>query len=73
LSALKSAPGQDDEQLKFLVAGDADAINDETTLVFGEKAVEWSQYALAIIEIVGPMLIAQGQAEEAPDHHLYDI
>jgi uncharacterized protein (TIGR03545 family) len=65
LAALKSAPGQDYEQLKSLVAGDADAINDVTTLVFGEKAAEWSQYALAVFDFLGPMLIAQGQAKEA--------
>lgn len=64
LATLKAAPGQDYEQLKSLVAGDADAINDVTTLVFGEKAGEWSQYALAVFDIVGPMLNAQGQAEE---------
>lgn len=64
LAALKAAPGQDYLQLRSLVAGDADAINDVTTLVFGEQAGEWSQYALAIFDIVGPMLNAQGQAEE---------
>ena len=64
LVALKDAPGQDYEQLKSLFAGDADAINDVTTLVFGEKAGEWSQYALVAFDIVGPMLNAQGKAEE---------
>jgi len=64
LAALKSAPSQDYEQLKLLIAGDVDAINDVTTLVFGEKTSEWSQYALAVFDIVGPMLNTQGQAEE---------
>jgi uncharacterized protein (TIGR03545 family) len=47
-----------------LVAGDADAIDDVTTLVFGEQIGQWSQYALAAFDIVGPMLNAKGQAEE---------
>ena len=64
LVALKVAPGQDYAQLKSLVAGDADAINDATTLVFGEQFDQWSQYALAAFDIVGPMLKAQGKAEE---------
>ena len=64
LAALKSAPSQDYEQLKLLIAGDVDAINDVTTLVFGEKTSEWGQYALAVFDIVGPMLNTQGQAEE---------
>ena len=64
LVALKVAPGQDYAQLKSLVAGDADAINDATTLVFGEQVDQWSQYALAAFDIVGPMLKAQGKAEE---------
>jgi uncharacterized protein (TIGR03545 family) len=64
LAALRSAPSQDYKQLKLLVTGDADAIKDVTTLVFGEKASEWSQYALAVFDIVGPMLNTQGQAEE---------
>jgi uncharacterized protein (TIGR03545 family) len=64
LVALKAAPGQDYAQLKSLVAGDADAINDVTTLVFGEQIGHWSQYALAAFEVVGPMLKAQGKAEE---------
>lgn len=64
LAALKAAPGQDYAQLQSLIAGDADTINDVTTLVFGEKAAKWSQYVLAAFNMVGPMLNAQGQAEE---------
>jgi uncharacterized protein (TIGR03545 family) len=64
LAALRAAPGQDYEQLKLLIAGDAGAINDVTTLVFGEKVGEWSRYALAVFDIVGSMLNAQEQAEE---------
>jgi uncharacterized protein (TIGR03545 family) len=62
LAQLKAAPGQDYEQLKALIAGDAAAINDVTTLVFGDKVAQWSQYALAAFEIAGPMLA--GSAEE---------
>ena len=64
LIILKAAPGQDYAQLKSLVAGDAQAINDVTTLVFGEQVGEWSQYALATFDIVGTILKTQEQVEE---------
>lgn len=56
LAQLKAAPGQDYDQLKALVAGDAGAISDVTTLVFGEKAGQWSEYALTAFDFVAPML-----------------
>ncbi len=62
IAQLKAAPGQDYDQLKSLIAGDAAAINDVTTLVFGDKVAQWSQYVLAAFEIAGPMLA--GSAEE---------
>jgi uncharacterized protein (TIGR03545 family) len=64
LLALKAAPREDYAQLKSLVTGDTHAINDVTTTVFGEQVGQWSQYALAAFNIVGPMLKAQGLAEE---------
>lgn len=66
IAQLKVAPGQDYEQLKALVAGDAGAINDVTTMVFGEKAAQWTEYGLAAFDIVAPMLNkTQQQTEEA--------
>jgi uncharacterized protein (TIGR03545 family) len=64
LLALKTAPGEDYAQLKSLVTGDTNALNNVTTIVFGEQVGQWSQYALAAFNIVGPMLKAQSQAEE---------
>ncbi|WP_133471415.1 TIGR03545 family protein [Paraglaciecola marina] len=64
VSALKAAPTQDYEQLKSLLAGDADAIEDVTTLVFGEQIGQWSQYTLAAFEIIGPMLKSSREAEQ---------
>jgi uncharacterized protein (TIGR03545 family) len=64
LLALKAAPGEDYAQLKSLVTGDTNALNDVTTIVFGEQVGQWSQYALAAFNIVGPMLEAQVQTEE---------
>ncbi|MEP2650517.1 MAG: TIGR03545 family protein [Paraglaciecola sp.] len=64
VSILKEAPNQDYNQLKSLLAGDADAIEDVTTLVFGEKMGEWSQYALAAFEIIGPMLKSSSKADK---------
>ncbi|MEP1555002.1 MAG: TIGR03545 family protein [Paraglaciecola sp.] len=64
ISALKEAPTQDYDQLKSLLAGDADAIEDVTTLVFGEQIGQWSQYTLAAFEIIGPMLKSSSEAEK---------
>ncbi|MEO9946633.1 TIGR03545 family protein [Paraglaciecola sp.] len=64
VSALKEAPTQDYDQLKSLLAGDADAIEDVTTLVFGEQIGQWSQYTLAAFEIIGPMLKSSSEAEK---------
>jgi uncharacterized protein (TIGR03545 family) len=66
IAQLKAAPGQDYEQLKALVAGDAGAISDVTTMVFGEKAAQWAEYGLAAFDIVAPMLKnKEQQSEEA--------
>lgn len=64
LSALKSAPQQDYNQLQSLIAGDADAITDVTTTIFGPQAEQWSQYALAAFEIIGPMLTSQKEIDQ---------
>ncbi|KXI29614.1 TIGR03545 family protein [Paraglaciecola hydrolytica] len=64
LAQLKAAPGQDYEQLKSLVAGDAGAISDVTTMVFGETAGEWSGYALAALDILAPMLKNKEQQQQ---------
>jgi uncharacterized protein (TIGR03545 family) len=67
LAQLKAAPGQDYSQLKALLAGDAGAIEDVTTLVFGEKAGQWSRYALAAFDMVAPML--EKKRQEAEEQH----
>jgi uncharacterized protein (TIGR03545 family) len=64
LAQLKAAPEQDYDQLKALVAGDAGAISDVTTMVFGEKAAQWSGYALAAFDIVAPMLKSKEQEQQ---------
>lgn len=64
LAQLKAAPGEDYEQLKALVAGDADAISDVTTMVFGEKAAEWAEYGLAAFDMVAPMLKNKEQQQQ---------
>lgn len=63
LTQLKAAPGQDYEQLKALVAGDAGAITDVTTMVFGEKVGQWTEYGLAAFDIVAPMLKSKEQQQ----------
>ena len=64
LAQLKAAPGQDYEQLKALVAGDAGAISDVTTMVFGEKAAQWAEYGLAAFDMVAPMLKNKEQQQQ---------
>jgi uncharacterized protein (TIGR03545 family) len=64
IAQLKAAPGQDYQQLQSLIAGDADAIKDVTTLVFGDKVGQWSEYALAAFEIAGPMLADSGEQQQ---------
>lgn len=64
LVKLKNAPQQDYQQLKALAAGDQDAIQDVTQLVFGEQAAQWSKYVLAAFDILAPMLKSTGQQEQ---------
>ncbi|MFT4993737.1 MAG: hypothetical protein ACI965_000758 [Paraglaciecola sp.] len=64
LARLKVAPDQDYQQLQSLITGDADAIKDVTTLVFGDKVGQWSEYALAAFEIAGPMLANRGEQHQ---------
>ncbi len=64
LAQLTAAPGQDYQQLQSLIAGDAQAIENVTRLVFGDKIGQWSQYALAALDLLGPMLQKQTQQEQ---------
>ncbi|GAC31770.1 TIGR03545 family protein [Paraglaciecola polaris] len=66
LAKLKSAPGEDYAQLQALIAGDEGAIKDVTTMVFGEKAGEFSQYVLGAYDLAAPML-ASSKAEQAEE------
>ncbi|MGS2719079.1 TIGR03545 family protein [Paraglaciecola aestuariivivens] len=65
IAQLKAAPKQDYQNLQALIAGDAQAIENVTKLVFGEQIAQWSQYALAAFDIVGPMLKKQQQDEQS--------
>ncbi|MFQ3235357.1 MAG: hypothetical protein ACI9C4_000913 [Paraglaciecola sp.] len=56
LAELKSAPGEDYDQLQGLIAADEGAIKDVTTVVFGDKAGEFSQYVLGAYDLAAPML-----------------
>ena len=70
LAELKSAPGQDYDQLQGLIGADEVAIKDVTTMVFGDKAGEFSQYVLAAYELAAPMLASSKEgklAEQAYD------
>ena len=56
VSALKTAPAEDYDLLKGLVAGDQQAIEAVTLSVFGEQAAAYTQYITAAVQMVGPML-----------------
>jgi uncharacterized protein (TIGR03545 family) len=66
LAELKAAPGDDYAQLQGLIAGDEGAIKDVTTMVFGEKAGEFSQYVLSAYDLAAPML-AKSKEEQAEE------
>tara|TARA_R110000737_G_scaffold78718_2_gene110420 strand:+ start:2376 stop:4139 length:1764 start_codon:yes stop_codon:yes gene_type:complete len=70
LAKLKSAPGEDYAQLQGLIAGDEGAIKDVTTMVFGEKAGEFSQYVLGAFDLAAPML--SKSKEELAEEQAYN-
>ncbi|WP_428982751.1 TIGR03545 family protein [Paraglaciecola aquimarina] len=64
LAKLKTAPAEDYQQLKAVAAGDLDAIDDVTSLVFGDSVGQWSRYVLTAFDLIGPMLANKEQQEE---------
>ena len=64
LKQLQAAPGQDYDQLKALVAGDSAAINEVTSLVFGDKASLWSQYLFSAYQIAAPLLSKKKEEQQ---------
>lgn len=70
LAELKSAPGEDYAQLQGLIAGDQGAIKDVTTMVFGNKAGEFSQYILGAYDLAAPMLA--NSKEEKVEEQTYN-
>lgn len=56
VEALKTAPAEDYDLLKGLVAGDAQAIEQVTLAVFGEEAAQYTQYVTAAVQMLAPML-----------------
>ena len=66
LAELKAAPGEDYAQLQAVIAGDQGAIQDVTTMVFGEKAGEFSHYVLSAYDLAAPML-AKSKEEQAEE------
>ncbi|MCU7552996.1 TIGR03545 family protein [Alteromonas sp. ASW11-19] len=65
---LKAAPAQDYELLKGIVAGDSAALEQVTQFVFGDKAAEYTEYLMAAVQIVLPLIQEkEGAAEEPTD------
>ena len=71
VEALKTAPAQDYDLLKGLVAGDQQAIETVTLSVFGEQAAAYTQYITAAVQMVGPMLGGES-VESTPDDSAKD-
>lgn len=62
VAELKSAPAQDYNLLKGLVAGDAAVMEEVTSAIFGQQAGQWSQYLLSAYQIAAPMLSGDEEA-----------
>ena len=63
VSALKNAPQQDYALLKGVIAGDQEALSQVTYFVFGDKAAEYTEYLMAAMQIVMPLI--QGEEKSA--------
>ena len=61
--ALKSAPKEDYALLKGVIAGDQAALSQVTYFVFGDKAAEYTEYLMAAMQIVMPLIQGEEKSE----------
>ncbi|WP_420934916.1 TIGR03545 family protein [Alteromonas sp. A081] len=66
-SALKSAPQEDYALLKGVIAGDQEALSQVTYFVFGDKAAEYTEYLMAAMQIVMPLIQGEEKSEAPAD------
>lgn len=63
VAALKSAPQEDYALLKGVIAGDEAALSQVTYFVFGDKAAEYTEYLMAAMQIVMPLIQGEEKSE----------
>lgn len=61
--ALKNAPKEDYALLKGVIAGDQAALSQVTYFVFGDKAAEYTEYLMAAMQIVMPLIQGEEKSE----------
>lgn len=66
-NALKSAPQEDYALLKGVIAGDQEALSQVTYFVFGDKAAEYTEYLMAAMQIVMPLIQGEEKSEAPAD------
>ena len=66
-SALKNAPQEDYALLKGVIAGDQEALSQVTYFVFGDKAAEYTEYLMAAMQIVMPLIQGEEKSEAPAD------
>lgn len=64
VTALKNAPQEDYALLKGVIAGDQAALSQVTYFVFGDKAAEYTEYLMAAMQIVMPLIQGEEKSEE---------
>jgi uncharacterized protein (TIGR03545 family) len=67
VTALKNAPQEDYALLKGVIAGDQAALSQVTYFVFGDKAAEYTEYLMAAMQIVMPLIQGEEKSEEPAD------
>lgn len=67
VEALKNAPQQDYALLKGVIAGDQAALSQVTYFVFGDKAAEYTEYLMAAMQIVMPLIQGEEKSEAPAD------
>lgn len=67
VQALKNAPKEDYALLKGVIAGDQAALSQVTYFVFGDKAAEYTEYLMAAMQIVMPLIQGEEKSEAPAD------
>ncbi|BFT29086.1 hypothetical protein D210916BOD24_02620 [Alteromonas sp. D210916BOD_24] len=67
IQALKHAPQEDYALLKGVIAGDQAALSQVTYFVFGDKAAEYTEYLMAAMQIVMPLIQGEEKSTAPAD------